>query len=684
MRQNKILVVAERIGVSIKKSKSVAHFSMAELIKVSRPISWLAVAMPFLVGRIIATGQIDQSAIWIFAYLTLPFGLLARLISFLPQIKNSTDAHAQKPSPSPQKLDLPAKTKQQFLWATIAINLLFLLGLATQGFIHSPLIWLSLLGVIIVTDYDTLASRMAGFWRVALGAVGLTLPLLLGLSTGPITHRGWYIISAYLLWQLANQLFYATAHQQIDFSLNRARLKLSLRKLTTLSMWLFLGASLILMVGFGKKALIICLLTLFFALNVAFYRRYRSLAQSKHLLKGYRDHIWLCYILGAGVALNLLWWWDPLHLQRGRMTILMVVILLFGVIQIAVLAYNLLHFKRPKTTPLPEWPHLSVILHTFNQADNINSTLLSLIGQNYPHYEIIIADLGSTDNTRKIIESYHDKKIKLVDVGEVPADWTIESWASQQLLESATGSIVVATSADVLMLPGALTNIASLVVNQRYDIVSLLPAEQNKSLAQKFILNHNHYFMLGVYPSAYLHNKNSPASMNLAGIMAFDRTTVLDIGGYHLVKKNPLRDLALPQSMRQHHAKIGFFLGSDIVVSQDHASWRRISRQNIQAFYPLLHYNFPLSLAVVVGGVFVSLSFVVGTAMVIVGTLSPTILALAYSANLLPRLVVARTSRQSIIAIPLYPISGLVPLVMLFLSIIGYEIFRPSQLSLNH
>ncbi len=659
--------------MNIKQAKSVTQFSIVELVKISRPVSWLAVAMPFLVGRIMATGQIDVFTIWVFVYLTLPFGLLGRLAHFLPWTKHLASVSAEK-------LTISAKIKRQFLWTSLALNLLFLTNLLAQGTLYNPLLWLGLLSLTLIKNNTFLATSMAGFLRVFVRAITLALPLLLGLSSRPIVAQGWYILLAFFVWQLANQLFRATAHQQVHFPTLLIKLKLSLRRLTSLSMWLFVSVSLILLLGFGKKVFIVSTLLLLFALNVSFYRRFRSYAHAKRLLKGYRDQIWLCYIIGTGVLLNLLWWWTPASLHRPKITSLMIIIMLVGLLQIVILVYNLIHFKRPKTAPLPEWPRLSIILHTFNQADSINSTLLSLIGQNYPHYEIIIADLDSTDNTKKIIKSYHDKKIKILDVGTVPSDWTIENWASQQLLEAATGSIVVSISADTVMLPNALTNIASLVTSRRYDIIALLPAEQNKSLAQKFILNHNHYFMLGTYPSAYIYSKNMAFAPTLSHVMAFDRAIALDMGGFGMIKKHPIQDLALPLSMREHSAKTGFFLGSDIVLSQNNASWRQIIRQNIQLFYPALHFDFPLSSLVIIGGFFMSFSLLVGTIMAIIGILSPIILVLAYLANLLPRLVVARISRQSMIAILLYPITGLAPLVMLFLSIIGYEIFRPSQL----
>jgi glycosyltransferase involved in cell wall biosynthesis len=53
----------------------------------------------------------------------------------------------------------------------------------------------------------------------------------------------------------------------------------------------------------------------------------------------------------------------------------------------------------------------SVIVPTFNRADEIKELLDSLSKQTIPHnnFEIIIVDDGSTDNTKEVIESIKSK-----------------------------------------------------------------------------------------------------------------------------------------------------------------------------------------------------------------------------------------------------------------------------------
>ncbi len=55
---------------------------------------------------------------------------------------------------------------------------------------------------------------------------------------------------------------------------------------------------------------------------------------------------------------------------------------------------------------------VSVIITTFNRADYIKYSIESVLEQAYKHFELIIVDDGSTDNTVDIVKSYNDKRIR--------------------------------------------------------------------------------------------------------------------------------------------------------------------------------------------------------------------------------------------------------------------------------
>lgn len=54
-------------------------------------------------------------------------------------------------------------------------------------------------------------------------------------------------------------------------------------------------------------------------------------------------------------------------------------------------------------------PRVSVVTVNFNMADQIAGTLDSVLGQDYPNFESIVIDGGSTDGSREVIASYGDR-----------------------------------------------------------------------------------------------------------------------------------------------------------------------------------------------------------------------------------------------------------------------------------
>jgi glycosyltransferase involved in cell wall biosynthesis len=98
---------------------------------------------------------------------------------------------------------------------------------------------------------------------------------------------------------------------------------------------------------------------------------------------------------------------------------------------------------------------ISVVTPSLNQVRFIEETILSVINQNYPNLEYIIADGGSTDGTIEIIRKYESKL----------AFWSSEKDNGQtdainKGLKKATGEIVCWINSDDILLPNALQNVA--------------------------------------------------------------------------------------------------------------------------------------------------------------------------------------------------------------------------------
>ncbi len=60
-------------------------------------------------------------------------------------------------------------------------------------------------------------------------------------------------------------------------------------------------------------------------------------------------------------------------------------------------------------------PKVSVIMSAFNQASYLKLSVDSILQQSFTNFEFIIINDASTDNTRQILASYHDHRIRIIN-----------------------------------------------------------------------------------------------------------------------------------------------------------------------------------------------------------------------------------------------------------------------------
>ena len=57
---------------------------------------------------------------------------------------------------------------------------------------------------------------------------------------------------------------------------------------------------------------------------------------------------------------------------------------------------------------------VSVIIPTYNRAKLIKRSILSVLNQTYQNFEIIVVDDGSADDTKSVVESFNNPKIRYI------------------------------------------------------------------------------------------------------------------------------------------------------------------------------------------------------------------------------------------------------------------------------
>ncbi len=644
----------------------------------SRPISWINTAVPFVVAYLIAGGTLDQTFLALATYFLFPYNILVYgvndIFDFESDMKNPRKGGVEGSIVAPER--------RSIVWLAIALTSL----------VWGAWLWQLLkpieIAAMLVVGFLALSYSIKGlrFKEVPLldsinSSLHFVAPAFIGALVAPNHHALDLPLTAFFFWGIASHALGAIQDIEPDRAagIRSIATQWGARQTIRFTITMYLLACLSVMFVAPPVSFLATLLISPYVLNACFFLKYTSDAQAAEYRRAWTNFMWLNFIVGFWLTQLLLWTSDPFQLGLMKYQILLIVSVLVSIAQMGLIAYNLALFRRPQTTRLDEWPRVSILIYAYNQAENIASTLLAALGQNYPDFEIIFTDLNSDDNTLKIASSYDDPKLQIEKIDKIKPGWSIQAWASDQLMRRATGEYAILVSADTVLHPNALAQIASIMTAQRLQLASLLPADQNKSFAQKTILAHNQYLLLAAYPAAYMQQHSPERSTVHGGVLAMAVDPVRELGGFALIKASPLEEHELFHRARQFGLKAGLFRASDLATSQNHLDIRSIIADDIQRMYPALRFHFPIAWMLALSGltIFTGPLIIAGYALATDNQALLMLALLALFAQLVTRWIVAWESKQNMLAQILAPATNVLAMALILISVLQYELLKP-------
>ncbi len=112
---------------------------------------------------------------------------------------------------------------------------------------------------------------------------------------------------------------------------------------------------------------------------------------------------------------------------------------------------------------------ISIIIPSYNQQEYLPNAIDSVLSQTYKHYELIIVDDGSTDNSLEIAESYAKDNPYITVVSQVNKGLAS---ARNTGIMHALGDYILPLDADDILLENALEVLTEKIKETKADIVS--------------------------------------------------------------------------------------------------------------------------------------------------------------------------------------------------------------------
>jgi chlorobactene glucosyltransferase len=227
-------------------------------------------------------------------------------------------------------------------------------------------------------------------------------------------------------------------------------------------------------------------------------------------------------------------------------------------------------------------PPVSIILAARDEERNIARCLHSLCLQDYPDFEIVVADDRSSDKTGEIV-TMNFPGIKYLRIDSLPEKFSGKSHAVYEASKRATGEWLLFTDADTVHLKNALRETMNYSLQNKIDMLSLIPQPILAGFWEKALQPMMGLLIFLLFDPEKINRPAGRASFAVGQYILISRSAYGKIGGHEKLLYHPLEDIAIAQNAKKHGLKYSLLFGGNIFKSRMYDSlsglytgWERI------------------------------------------------------------------------------------------------------------
>lgn len=263
------------------------------------------------------------------------------------------------------------------------------------------------------------------------------------------------------------------------------------------------------------------------------------------------------------------------------------------VLWLLLLLWNIFNFSgyhsihSTSAMPLERTPRVSILVPARNEAGMLPQTLPGLLQQDYPDYEVVLVDDGSTDGTGEVAERIARSlapeaaaRLRLIRSEErLPPGWIGKNHALHVAFESVgaqpvPSDWVLATDADIVFHPQALRAGLSIAQREKAELVTIFAYMRCESFWEKLMMPGFALLISSVFPQKLINSPRSSVALASGGYILMRREVWAGLGGYGAIQSEMIDDLNTARLVKHSGRRIFATATRDLITTRMYESFR--------------------------------------------------------------------------------------------------------------
>ncbi|HXQ16862.1 MAG TPA: glycosyltransferase [Caulobacteraceae bacterium] len=245
------------------------------------------------------------------------------------------------------------------------------------------------------------------------------------------------------------------------------------------------------------------------------------------------------------------------------------------------------------------WPSVVAVVPARNEADVIERSVSSLLGQDYPGaFHLVLVDDNSEDGTGKVAAIAAAKigaegRLQLISGRPLAKGWTGKLWAAAQGVEAASAAAPTylwITDADIAHDPQTLRRLVARAEAGRLALVSLMARLQTGTWAERLLIPAFVFFFDMLFPFGLVNDPRNRLAAAAGGCMLVRREALEAAGGIASIRGEIIDDCALSARLKAQ-GPIWLGLTRTSVSLRPYGSLGDIGRMVARSAYAQLGYS---------------------------------------------------------------------------------------------